>query len=61
MTTHQHQTKFGPPYDWNAPVTCPACKEELREALINNYQFFCAKYGTEPDLRNIADLLAQYE
>lgn len=30
-TEHVHETKSGPPYDWDAPLTCPACCDTIRE------------------------------
>lgn len=57
---HVHVNK-GMPYDHNAPIDCDACKVWLREKLIENYLYFCDKYGTEPDLRNITDMLVKYE
>lgn len=58
---HKHGEPKGSPYDHNAPVVCEACKAELKEALIENFEMFCNKYGTEFDIRKIADLLAKYE
>jgi hypothetical protein len=57
---HNHTPQFGPPYEWNKPVTCEACKAELKDALIANFKKSCEKYGTDFDLRLIADLLLPY-
>jgi hypothetical protein len=58
---HIHPEPEGSPFNFNKPITCLACKAELKKALINNYRFFCEKYGTEFDVRNIADLLRRYD
>lgn len=58
---HVHGKPEGSPFDFNKPITCPACETLLAENLRVQYAKACEKYGTVYDERNISDLLRRYE